>query len=174
MNDRPEINVKIRPESPDDVSAISRITELAFRTNPHSNNTEQFIIEELRRSGALDLSLVAEVDKQVVGHIAFSTVEISDGSLHWYALGPIAVTPELQGRGIGQALVNAGLAALRGLNAAGCVLVGSPKFYGRFGFRNCPELTMDGVPQMYIQSLNFGAHSATGKVKHHAAFSASG
>jgi putative acetyltransferase len=172
MNDRRETNITIRPESPDDVGAISHLTELAFRTNPHSNNTEQFIIEELRRSGALSISLVAEVDKQVVGHIAFSPVEISDGSLQWYALGPIAVTPEFQGRGIGQALVNAGLAALRGLDAGGCVLVGEPSFYGRFGFRNCPELTMDGVPQMYIQSLNFGEYSATGKVKHHAAFSA--
>jgi len=167
-------NVKIRPEQPGDVEAISQITEFAFRSCPYGNHTEQFIIEELRRSNALSISLVAEVDKQIVGHIAFSPVEISDGSKNWYALGPVSVMPKFQGQGIGQAIINAGLDALRTLEAEGCVLVGEPDFYARFGFRNCPNLTFDGVPQEYIQSLNFGKHSAKGKVTHHAAFSATG
>jgi len=167
-------NVTIRPELPGDVEAISRITELAFRSHPYSNNTEQFIIDELRRSGALSISLVAEIDKQVVGHIAFSPVEISDGSRNWYALGPVSVTPDLQGQGTGQALVKAGLDALRAREAGGCVLVGDPGFYGRFGFHNRPECTLDDVPQEFFLSLTLDNHSATGKVKHHAAFSAQG
>jgi putative acetyltransferase len=167
-------NVKIRPEQPSDVEAISRITELAFRSCPYGNHTEQFIIEELRRTGALSISLVAEVDTQVVGHIAFSPVEISDGSKNWYALGPVSVTPTYQGQGIGRAIIDAGLDALRALGAEGCVLVGEPALYARFGFRNCRNLTFDDVPQKYIQCLNLGKHSARGKVMHHPAFSVKG
>jgi putative acetyltransferase len=164
----------IRPERPDDIEAISTITELAFRSCPYGDHTEQFIIEALRRAGALSVSLVAELDTQVAGHIAFSPVEISDGSPDWYALGPVSVVPKLQGQGIGKALANAGLAALRGLGAKGCVLVGEPGFYGRFGFRSRPELTMDGVPQEVVLSLAFGEHSPTGTIVHHAAFNAHG
>ena len=167
-------NVEIRPEKPDDVEAISRITGLAFRSNPYSRQTEPFIITALRRSGALPISLVAEVDTQVVGHIAFSPVEISDGSANWYTLGPVSVTPEFQGRGIGQSLVNAGLAALRTLGAEGCVLAGEPDFYGRFGFRSDAELALDGVPPENLLSLTLGQRPATGKVTLNAAFSADG
>ncbi|UCD58354.1 MAG: N-acetyltransferase [Candidatus Hydrogenedentota bacterium] len=167
-------NVKVRPEQPGDVEAISRITELAFRSCPYGNHTEQYIIEELRRSDALSISLVAEVDTQIVGHIAFSPVEISDGSKNWYALGPVSVTPKSQGQGIGKALINTGLDVLRTLEAEGCVLVGEPSFYTRFGFRNCPNLTFDGVPQGYVQSFSFGKHSASGRVIHHPAFNAKG
>ncbi len=167
-------NVKIRPENPGDIEIIAGITELAFRTCPHGNHTEQFIIEELRNNSALSISLVAELDNQVVGHIAFSPVEISGGSLNWYTLGPISVTPELQGRGIGKALIEAGLAALRDLGAEGCMLVGEPRFYERFGFRSHPELTMDGVPQEVLLSLTLGERSTGGEVTLHAAFSAQG
>lgn len=167
-------NVKIRAEQPGDVEAISRITELAFRSCPYGNHTEQYIIEELRRSGALSISLVAEVDTEIVGHIAFSPVEISDGSKNWYALGPVSVTPQFQGQGIGKAIINAGLDILRSLEAEGCVLVGEPDFYARFGFRNGPNLTFDGVPQKYVQSLGFGKQSASGRVIHHPAFNAKG
>jgi putative acetyltransferase len=168
------VDVIIRPERPVDIESISTITELAFRTCPYGEHTEQFIIEALRRAGALSVSLVAELNTQVVGHIAFSPVEISDGSSGWYALGPVSVVPELQGQGIGQALVNAGLDALRSLGAAGCVLVGRPKFYWRFGFRSRPALTMDGVPQEVVLSLPFSKHSAAGTIVHHKAFGARG
>ena len=162
--------VIIRPERPEDAEAIARVTERAFESHPHSDHTEQFIIRELRRSGALSVSLVAERDQQVVGHIAFSPVAISDGSPAWYALGPVSVLPEHQGRGIGQELVNTGLSALRSRDAQGCVLVGEPGFYNRFGFRHRPELTMTGVPPEFVLSLTLGDHPASGEVHHHAAF----
>ncbi len=167
-------NPVIRPERPTDIKDIFHITELAFRFHPHSRNTEQFIIEELRRSGALSISLVAEVDGQVAGHIAFSPVEISDGSMNWYILGPVSVTPELQGQGIGRALITDGLAALQNIGAAGCVLVGYPAFYERFGFRNHPDCIFEGIPQEYFLLLAFDGHPATGKVTHHPAFNAQG
>lgn len=105
-------NVTIRPERPSDVEAISRVTELAFRSHPHGHQTESLIIDGLRRCGALSISLVAELDGQVIGYIAFSPVDISDASRDWYPLDPVSVTPAYQGQGIGQALVKAELAAL--------------------------------------------------------------
>lgn len=166
-------NVNIRPERTTDIEAIASITEQAFRSHPHSQQTEQFIIAALRQSGALAISLVAEVDGQVVGHIAFSPVQISDGSPDWYALGPIAVAPTFQHQGIGQALVNAGMEQLHQLGAWGCVLVGEPDFYGRFGFRSNPDCTMEGVPPQYVLSLSLAGHpQAVGKITHHPAFEA--
>jgi len=168
------LSVTIRPERISDVAAISEVTRDAFRGDPQGDHTEHFIIEALRRSGALAVSLVAEVEAQVAGHIAFSPVQISDGSQGWYGLGPVAVKPELQGKGIGQALVQNGLAALRELGARGCVVVGEPEFYGRFGFHNSKHLVFEGVPQEYFLVLPFGETPAAGQVTYHEAFSAQG
>lgn len=159
----------IRPEAAADVDAISRITEAAFRGHPHSRGTEPRIIHGLRRDGALSLSLVAEIDGEVVGHVAFSPVAISDGARDWQALGPVSVTPARQGRGIGSALVRAGLEAIRKRGAAGCVLVGEPAFYGRFGFRSLDALTMEGIPQAFVLALPFSGRGAAGTITHHPA-----
>jgi putative acetyltransferase len=105
----------IRHETTADLEAISEVTRAAFRTLPISNQTEQFIIIALRSAGALTLSLVAEIGGKVVGHIAFSPVTISDGSLDWYGLGPISVLPEYQKQGIGKSLVHEGLSLLKAL-----------------------------------------------------------
>src|SRR5512134_1036739 len=110
----------IRNEADADVSTISEVTVAAFKTLEISNHTEQFIVETLRATKALTLSLVAEVDGRVVGHIAFSPVSISDGTMHWYGLGPVSVLPEYQRKGIGKALVQKGLSRLKDLNAKGC------------------------------------------------------
>jgi putative acetyltransferase len=79
--------VLIRSETSADVSAIAEVTVAAFKTLAISNHTEQFIIAALRAAKALTVSLVAEVDGRVVGHIAFSPLTISDGSPNWYGLG---------------------------------------------------------------------------------------
>ena len=94
--------VLIRNETSADVSAIADVTVAAFKTLAISNHTEQFIIAALRAAKALTVSLVAEVDGRLVGHIAFSPVTISDGSPNWYGLGPVSVLPEWQRRGIVQ------------------------------------------------------------------------
>ena len=165
---------RIRTEQPADIEAISRITEAAFRGHPYSQGTEQFIINALRKAGALTISLVAEVDGKVAGHIAFSPVEISDGSKDWYALGPVSVAPQYQRRGIGSALVRAGLEELKQLGAQGCVLVGDPGFYDRFGFGSRPDLSMEGIPQEFVLSFSLRAIAASGKISHHNAFNARG
>ncbi|MCK7471832.1 MAG: hypothetical protein MZU95_14410, partial [Desulfomicrobium escambiense] len=89
----------IRNETISDIDAISKVTIAAFQNLAISNHTEQFIINALRDANVLTISLVAEVDGKVVGHIAFSPIAISDGSLNWYGLGPISVLRKISETG---------------------------------------------------------------------------
>jgi putative acetyltransferase len=91
--------IVIRSETEAKVSAITEVTVAAFRTLEISHHTEQFIIEALRAAKALTISLVAQVDGRVIGHIAFSPVTISDGTRNWFGLGPVSVLPEYQRQG---------------------------------------------------------------------------
>jgi len=162
----------IKNETPSDMNAISEVTIAAFKTLPISKHTEQFIIKALRDADALTISLVAEVDGQMVGHIAFSPVAISDHSPNWYGLGPLSVLPEYQKQGIGKALVLKGLSLLKALGAQGCALVGDPGYYVRFGFRNIPDLIYEGIPQEVFLALPFNKQTARGTVVFHEGFSA--
>ncbi len=166
------MNIIIRNESGSDVESISEITKAAFENHPYSHNTEVFIIKALRAAKALTISLVAEAGERVVGHIAFSPVSVSDGSRGWYGLGPISVVPELQRQGIGKAMMHEGLSRLKASGAKGCVLVGDPSYYERFGFRNLPELVLEGVPKENFLALAFGKDKSSGKVVFHAGFNA--
>lgn len=168
------MNIIIRNETESDINAISEITKAAFETLAISNHTEQFIIKGLREANALVISLVAEADNKVVGHIAFSPVSISDGSRDWYGLGPVSVLPELQRQGIGKALIHTGLSSLKALGAKGCVLAGDPGYYERFGFRSLLDLAVEGVPQQYFLTLPFNESKASGTVVFHKAFNANG
>jgi len=164
----------IRPETPFDEEAIEQVTRRAFLSHPYSQQTEQFIIRALRADHALSVSLVAEDAGRIVGHIALSPVTVSDGAAGWYGLGPISVEPDLQRHGIGRALMESGLAELRKIGAKGCVLVGEPTFYIRFGFANNPALVLEGVPQEFFFSISLGASSTHGNVQFHPAFQAKG
>lgn len=162
----------IRKETPADIQAITDVTVAAFEDHPISQQTEHFIVHALRSAGALTLSLVAEIDGRVVGHIAYSPVEISDGTTDWYGMGPVSVFPELQRQGIGSALVNESLSMLRAMGGQGCALVGDPNYYQRFGFRNYPELVHEGVPPEVFLALPFGGEVPEGTVEFHEAFGA--
>lgn len=164
----------IRKETESDIQAISEVTRAAFGNHPYSHQTEEFIVKALRDVNALTISLVAVAGDRVVGHIAFSPVTISDGSPGWYGLGPISVLPELQRQGIGKSMLHEGLSLLKSMGAKGCVLVGDPGYYERFGFRSLPELVIDGVPQENVLSLPFGESKASGLVTFHDGFKATG
>ncbi len=166
------MNLRIRDETTLDVPAITALTEAAFLDAPHTAHTEHFIVNALRRAGQLTLSLVAERDSVVVGHVALSPVTISDGTPGWYGLGPISVLPALQGQGIGSALMHAALDGLRARGAAGCLLVGDPAYYTRFGFKPVSGLLYPGIPPEYFMALAFGASLPQGSVVFHAAFEA--
>lgn len=166
--------LNIRPETPADVAAITALTEAAFLHAPHAAHTEQHIVNALRRAGALTLSLVAEQGGTVVGHVALSPVTVSDNTPGWYGLGPISVRPALQRQGIGSALMQAALDGLRARGAAGCVLVGEPAYYGRFGFAPVPGLVYPGIPPEYFMAFPLGPAVPQGTVAFHAAFGAQG
>lgn len=166
--------IAIRNETGADVSAITEVTVAAFKTLAISAHTEQFVIAALRAANALTLSLVAEVDGRVVGHIAFSPVTLSDGTLHWYGLGPVSVLPGYQRQGIGKALIREGLARLKALNARGVCLVGHPDYYRKFGFGNVPGLVLEGVPPEVFFALSFDGPVPQGTVTFHEAFKADG
>lgn len=162
----------IRPEQATDTTAIEAVTRAAFADHPHSDQCEHFIIAALRAAGALPISLVVEVEGEVVGHVAFSPVDISDGSQNWYGLGPVSVLPGYQNQGIGKTLIENGLALLRADKARGCVVAGDPAYYQRFGFRSHETLSYPGLPAEYFMALPFQAELPSGTVSYHPAFSA--
>lgn len=166
--------IAIRNEIESDANAITDVTLAAFKTMEISNHTEQFIVEALRGAGALSISLVAELDGRVIGHIAFSPVTMSDGTRHWYGLGPVSVLPEYQQQGIGKALIQEGLSRLKALNAKGCCLVGHPEYYRKFGFVNTTKLALEGVPAEVFFVLPFDGQIPEGTVTFHEAFLADG
>jgi len=162
----------IRDETAADVTAIEQVTVAAFRGAPYSSQTEHLIVRALRDAEALAISLVASEDDIVVGHVAISPVSISDGAAGWFGLGPVSVAPERQRCGIGSRLVEDALVRLRLRGAAGCVVLGDPGYYGRFGFTRAEALVLADVPPEFFQARAFGASRPKGLVAYHAAFHA--
>lgn len=166
--------IRIRDETDRDAEVIGSVTAAAFAPLEISDQTEPYIVEALRAAGALTLSLVAEREGAVVGHIAFSPVRVSDGTPGWYGLGPVSVLPAHQRRGIGGSLIREGLSRLRDLGARGCCLVGHPQYYRRFGFENAAGLRVPGVPDEVFFVLAFEGPVPRGEVAFHEAFRATG
>jgi len=169
-SDKSQFEINIREETIEDIESITEVTIEAFKNHPISQQTEQFIIHALRDAGALTISLVAEIDGSIIGHIAFSPVIIADGTRDWYGLGPVSVMPRYQKQGIGKSLIDKGLNLLKELGGHGCALVGDPNYYGRFGFKNYPELVHEGVPQEVFLALPFNEKIPHGTVVFHEGF----
>lgn len=164
----------IRSERSADHAAIDAVIASAFHGAVHASGAEGAIVGALRGAGQLTLSLVADEAGQVVGHVAVSPVTV-DGALRgWYGLGPVAVAPPAQRRGIGRMLVERALDGLRERGAAGCVVLGDPAYYARFGFVPALSLVLPGVPPAYFQALAFDGAIASGEVAYHPAFRATG
>jgi putative acetyltransferase len=162
--------ITIRNETEADGSAIADVTKSAFEMLEVGNLTEPKIVNALRAAGALAVSLVAELEGEIVGHIAFSPVTVSDGSPNWYGLGPISVLPQHQRQGVGKALIREGLSRLKGLGAAGCCLVGHPEYYPKLGFKNVAGLVVEGVRPEVVFALSFDGRMPQGTVVFHKAF----
>jgi putative acetyltransferase len=123
--------IAIRPEAPGDRAALRGVNERAF-----GQSAEADLVDALRAGCPDRLSLVAELEGEVVGHILFSpaTLEGEGDTLVGMALAPMAVLPEHQRRGIGSRLVEAGLAELRQADCPFVIVLGHPDYYPRFGF----------------------------------------
>lgn len=123
--------IKVRPETPEDIPGIRLVNERAFQTKAEAD-----LVDLCRARGKIALSLAALEGKQVVGHILFTAVTLDPPHPGWrgLGLGPVAVLPECQGRGIGSRLITLGLEMCRTQGYDFVVLLGAPHYYTRFGF----------------------------------------
>jgi putative acetyltransferase len=167
------VQVTIRPERADDHVAIGDVIRSAFYGKPYAAGDEAELVETLRDKGALRVSLVAELERRVIGQIALSAARASDGTAGWYALGPVAVLPEYQAEGIGARLVNAGLERIIELGAVGCILTGDPAYYVRFGFEPSPAHAPPGEPPEFFMIKILGDRRPAGPIFFDPAFSSS-
>lgn len=160
----------IRKEQKADYDTIHALTRDAFAPMAFSDGTEADLITALRDQGNLTLSLVADQDGVVVGHVAFSPVTIAGRHDGWFGLGPIAVRTDLQKRGIGTALMTEGLNQLRAAGARGCALIGNPAVYQGMGFENDPKITYRDVPPKNVMRLILAGQSPAGELRFAPAF----
>jgi putative acetyltransferase len=160
----------IREETPDDIDAIHDLLRVAFAGVPGEGKLESRTVDTLRADHALAVSLVADIDGRIAGHVAFSPARPSRDGDRWYVLGPVAVDPADQGHGVGGALIRAGLRMLEEREANGCVVLGDPAYYARFGFRPDALLTLPATPEGAFQALRFTDAGSAGEVVLHAAF----
>jgi putative acetyltransferase len=152
----------IRSETPADIDAIHDLTQAAFAPMPFSGGTEGPIIKALRADGDLTVSLVAEEDGKIVGHIALSPVTVNGEADGLYGLGPVSAHPDRQRQGIGSALIREALSRLP--DAKAVFLVGDPNYYSRFGFIADCGLTHGEVPARAVQGLFLDERPRTGEI----------
>ncbi len=175
MSMRPEDNVIIRAENTEDSeehSVIHSINKAAF-----GSQDEADLVDKLRTEGVVLISLVAEIQERIVGHILFSrmSIETTGGSVPAAALAPMAVLPEHQRRGIGGRLIRHGLNLLRERGEQIVIVVGHPNYYPRFGFASEKARSLESpFPQdaFMAMELSPGAlEGVRGRVRYPAAFS---
>lgn len=162
--------LSVRPERPGDREAVFAVHAAAFETRAEAD-----LVEALRSDPAPVVSLVAETDGSIVGHILFSPATLdSDPDLQVMGLGPMAVLPDRQNRGIGSALVREGLAACRRLRARAVVVLGHPGYYPRFGFRPASRFGVRSeydVPDEVFMALELETGALRpGTIRYHEAF----
>jgi len=170
-----EDELRVRRELPADAAAVHEVVARAFPTD-----AEARLVARLRGTVAPWISLVAAGSGgRVVGHVLFSPVEIraETGVSRALGLAPLAVRPEHQRRGVGSALVRAGLAQCREIGEPVVVVLGHPGYYPRFGFRPAWELGLyyrrpGPEPSFLVAELEPGAlRGRRGEVRYHPAFS---
>lgn len=154
--------IVIRPESPADISAIQDVESKAF-----GRYAEADLVDALRSRGAVTLSLVALESDEVVGHVLFSPVTIlgEGGTFSAVGLGPVAVLPKFQHRGIGSRLIQAGLDECRHGGHDAVVVLGSTVYYRRFSFRPATHLglMLEGARAENFMALELRSGALSGK-----------
>lgn len=163
------MTLAVRAETPADIDAIRTVNNAAF-----GGTEEAALVDALRDDGDLLLSLVAEVGTDVVGHVAFSRMQVEQdgGAAPAIALAPVAVRPEHQRKGAGTTLVQSGLKQLAGRGETLVFVLGEPEYYGRFGFKTGPAARfVSPYAGPYFQSLMLSARApSSGAVRYARAF----
>lgn len=177
MTPPPTTELEIRREAASDHEAVHRLQERAF-----GQPAEARLVEALRRRAQPQLSLVAVSEGELVGHIFFSPVALGTSGTGPPAAGlaPVGVEPRVHGRGVGGALIRAGLDAARELGWRAVFLVGDPGYYGRFGFELAAPRGFDYGNPLFDSVLQYlelepGAlDGVSGRVRFHDAFADTG
>ncbi len=133
------MKIKIRQELKKDHKAVFVIIEQAFKNEKLGDHREQFLVERLRKSKAYipELSLVAEIDSKLVGHILLTKIKIENKSRSFdsLALAPVSVRPDYQSRGVGAKLIESAHNIAKRLGYKSIVLLGHKNYYPRFGYK---------------------------------------
>lgn len=167
-----KIKIQIRPEKPGDYASIYAINTAAFETPAEAN-----LVDRLRSEAHPVISLVAEAEGEILGHILFSPVTLTGHpDLKIMGLGPMAVKPERQKNGVGSALVSAGLERCKDFGYRAVVVLGHTWFYPRFGFQPstrfdiCSEYDVPEEAFMVLELQQGYLSGASGMIKYHPAF----
>lgn len=156
--------LKIRSELPTDIAEIRTLITAAFTPAPFYVGAEADIVDLLRKTGDMTMSLVAEKAGKILGHLVFSPILINGEASTWFGLGPISVPTTHRKQGIAAALINEGVTQVKKLNASGCVTVGSLRYYKHFGFENHVGMHLTGAPTKDFLALGFGGEFPRGEV----------
>jgi putative acetyltransferase len=160
----------IRLEEPRDITTVQDVIRRAFAPMPFGDDNDQHLTNKFRAAGELSLSLVAEKDGVIVGHVALTPAVHESGAAGWFALGPLAVEPDLQRKGIGTALIAEAKVWLAGRGAAGCIVMGDTNYYPRHGFMPTPESAPPNEPAAYFMVLAMQRQIPPGRFAFHPLF----
>lgn len=137
------MEITLRQENKNDFESVFQLIEKAFEKEEYSDHKEQFLLERLRNSEAfiLELSIVAEIEDEIVGHVLFTKLQIKNESQTFpsLALAPVSVLPEFQGKGIGSKLILYGHEIAKSLGYKSVILLGHQDYYPRFGYELCEK-----------------------------------
>ncbi len=174
------MNLKIRQEKVGDYEIVGNVVEEAFKDAEHTDHKEHELVGRLRNSESFiaELSLVAELDGQIVGHIILTKIKINNNadSFVSLALAPVSVLPAYQGKGIGGALIKQAHEIARSMGYGSVVLLGHKDYYPRFGYRLCSEFGISlpfEVPAEYCMAIELtegGLSGVSGVVEYDPAF----
>ena len=174
------MEIKLRQENENDYKSVFQLIEKAFEKEEHSDHQEQFLVERLRKSDAFipELSIVAEVGNEIVGHILLTKLEVKNDSESFQslALAPVSVLPEFQGKGIGSKLILHSHKVAKDLGYKSIILLGHQDYYPRFGYELCKKYNIEmpfDVPAencMVIALTENGLSGVNGKVVYPSAF----
>ncbi len=165
------MRIEIREEQPADCQAIRYVNEAAFGRPDEAN-----LVEALRNEGVVLLSLIAEFESRIAGHILFNrmSIETLAGSVAAVSLAPMAILPDYQKMGIGSRLIRDGLSRLRDRGEAVVIVLGHTDYYPRFGFSaakaRCLESPFPADAFMALELADGALEGVAGRVKYPAAF----
>lgn len=175
------MNIKIREEKATDFEAVFKLIRQAFKSEENSNHQEHFLVERLRQSEAFipELSLIAEIEKTIVGHILLTKVKITNlqNQVNSLALAPVCVLPKFQHKGIGSMLIKQAHKRAIALGYKSVVLLGHHMYYPKFGYQQAHKFGIrfpfDAPKEncMAIELLPNGLKKVSGTIEYPKEFS---